>query len=347
VTSSGDREPALAGLDQRAVTDWLLGLGPEITAPLTFSRVGNGRSNLTFLVVDAAARRWVLRRPPLGPSLPSAHDVAREHRILSGLHGTAVPIPAVRGFTDDPAVTDAPLMVMSYVDGLIVDSVDAAEAVPLDVRDRLGRTLARTLARVHEVDLEATGLDSLASHEPYAARQLRRWRGQWDRSRTREAPGIDRLADLLEAVIPEQRELSLVHGDYHLLNVIASPAGDEIRAVLDWELCTLGDPLADLGSLLAYWPEAADLGAGPFPIPLLAGFPSRADLAQAYAEETGRDLSALPFWHALGLWKIAIIGEGVRKRAIDAGDEVGVGMLTTDYLGGLVAQAEAVASNVR
>ena len=343
--TSGGRDQALAGLDQAAVRDWLLGLDLEVLAPLAFSRVGNGHSNLTFLAADSAGRRWVLRRPPLGPSLPSAHDVTREHRILSGLQGTAVPIPAVVGFTDDAAVTDAPLMAMSYVDGLIVDSVEAAEAVAPEVRDRLGRTLARTLARVHEVDLAATGLDTLASHEPYAARQIRRWRGQWDRSRTREAPSIDALADRLEAAIPDQPDLSLVHGDYHVLNVIASPTGDEIRAILDWELCTLGDPLADLGSLLAYWPEAGDVGAGPFPIPLLTGFPSRAELAQVYGEETGRDLSALPFWHALGLWKIAIIGEGVRSRAIDAGHEVGVGVLATDYLGGLVAQAELVAGD--
>ena len=149
------------------------------------------------------------------------------------------------------------------------------------------------------------------------------------------SPAVDALADRLEAAIPEQRELSLVHGDFHVLNVISTPSGDEIRAVLDWELCTLGDPLADVGSLLAYWPEAGDVGAGPVPDPALPGFPSRAEMAQAYAEETGRDLSALPFWHALGLWKVAIIGEGVRKRAPSTpATRSASGVLATDYLAG-------------
>jgi aminoglycoside phosphotransferase (APT) family kinase protein len=334
----------LPGLDQVAVTGWLQGLGIGATEPLAFDRVGNGYSNLMFRVVDADGRRWVLRRPPVGPSLPSAHDVTRERRILVALEQTAVPTASVLGFTDDAAVTDAPLLLMEYIDGLVVDSVEAAESVSPEVRGRLGRSLARTLARVHEVDLVATGLDGLASHEPYAARQIRRWRGQWDRSRTRELPEVEALADRLEAAIPEQRELSLVHGDYHVLNVISSPTGDEIRAVLDWELCTLGDPMADLGGLMAYWPQADDVGIGPFPIPLLPGFPSRAELAQIYADETGRDLSALAFWHTLGLWKIAIIGEGVRRRALDAGHEIGTGVLSTDYMPGLLAQAETVAA---
>ena len=136
-------------------------------------------------------------------------------------------------------------------------------------------------------------------------------------SRTRELPAVEELADRLEAAVPDQRELTLVHGDFHLLNVICAPDGDEIRAILDWELCTLGDPLADLGGLLAYWPQSGDAVEGVFPAPRLPGFPSRAELAEIYAAETGRDLTALPFWHALGLWKIAIICEGVRRRALD------------------------------
>jgi aminoglycoside phosphotransferase (APT) family kinase protein len=306
----------VVGLKAAAVEAWILGLGLGARAPLRFARTGSGKSNLTYLVTDAVGARWILRRPPVGLLLASAHDVAREHRILRALEPTAVPAPAVLGFTEDPAVSDAPLLLMTFVDGIVIDET-VAERLEPHTRARLGRSLARTLARVHEVDLRVTGLDGLASHKPYAARQLNRWRRQWQDARTRELPAVEVLAGRLAAAIPEQRELTLVHGDYHLLNVIAAPGGEEIHAVLDWELCTLGDPLADLGGLLAYWPQAGDVTDGVFAAPCLPGFPSRAELAEGYAAETGRDLSALAFWHALGLWKIAIICEGVRRRALD------------------------------
>jgi aminoglycoside phosphotransferase (APT) family kinase protein len=307
----------VVGLEPAAVEEWILGLGLGAHAPLRFARAGSGKSNLTYLAIDTDGARWILRRPPVGPLLASAHDVAREHRILRALEPTSVPTPAVLGFTDHPSVTDVPLLLMAFVDGIVVEDIDAAERLDLSARARLGSSLARTLARVHAVDLRATGLIDLASHKPYAARQLKRWRGQWQRSRTRELPAVEQLAARLVAAMPEQRELTLVHGDFHLLNVIAAPDGAQIRAILDWELSTLGDPLADLGGLLAYWPQAGDAVEGVFPAPRLPGFPSRAELAEIYAAETGRDLAALPFWHALGLWKIAIICEGVRRRALD------------------------------
>lgn len=306
----------LAGLDTVAVAAWLA-RAAGLREPIAFARVGQGQSNLTFLATDAAGRRVVLRRPPLGRLLASAHDVAREHRILRALDATAVPTPGVVAFTDDPAITDVPLLAMAHVDGLVVDDMTVAEGLAPEARGRLGEALATTLAAVHAVDLEATGLVDLASHKPYAARQLKRWRRQWEASRTRELPAVEELADRLEAATPEQRELALVHGDFHLLNVIAAPDGGVVRAVLDWELCTLGDPLADLGGLLAYWPQASDVAPGVFPAPALPGFPRRAKLVEVYANATGRDVSAVAFWHALGLWKIAVICEGVRRRAID------------------------------
>jgi aminoglycoside phosphotransferase (APT) family kinase protein len=270
-----------------AVAPWLLGLDIGAQPPLRFTQFGDGKSNVTCLVADAAGGRWVLRRPPAGPLLATAHDVAREHRILRALAPTDVPTPEVLAFTEDPEVTDAPLLLMTYVDGVVPDDAPAP----------LAAALVRALATVHAVDLRATGLDDLASHRPYAARQIKRWRRQWQAARTREMPAVERLADRLERAMPEQQEVTLVHGDFHLRNVIASPGGEEIRAVLDWELCTLGEPLADLGGLLAYWPHHS--------------------LADLYAAHTGRDLGALPFWHALGLWKVAIICEGVRRRALD------------------------------
>jgi aminoglycoside phosphotransferase (APT) family kinase protein len=335
---------ALAGLAPEAAEEWILGLGLGAEAQLRFAHVGNGQSNLTYLVADAASARWILRRPPVGPLLPSAHDVAREHGILRALQPTRVPTPAVCGFTDDPAVADAPLLLTAFVDGIVVDDPGVAEALDPRARARLGSSLARALARVHEVDLRATGLEDLASHKPYAGRQLKRWRKQWEDSRTRELPAVDQLADRLHAAMPEQRELTLVHGDFHLLNVIAARGGEEIRAILDWELCTLGDPLADLGGLLAYWPQAGDAAERIFPAPRLSGFPSRAELAEAYAAETGRDLTALPFWHALALWKIAIICEGVRRRALD--DErnaARTGIPAPRIVEDLVTQAQSVA----
>jgi aminoglycoside phosphotransferase (APT) family kinase protein len=274
------------GLDPANVAPWILGLGLGAEPPLRFRPVGDGKSNVTCLVEDAGGARWILRRPPAGPLLATAHDVAREGRVLRALEPTDVPAPAVLGFTDDPAVTDAPLLLMEFVDGVV--GADTDVALP---------ALVGALARVHDVDLRATGLVDLASHRPYAARQLKRWRRQWAASRTRELPAVERLADRLEAAMPEQRDVTLVHGDFHLLNVLVAPGGAEVRAILDWELCTLGDPLADLGGLLAYAPQLGER-----------------EIAETYAAQTGRDVAALPFWRALGLWKVAIICEGVRRR---------------------------------
>jgi len=323
-----------SGLDKAALADWVLGLGLGFAAPLRFERIGNGHSNLTYRVSDAVARECVLRRPPFGPLLPSAHDVAREHRILRALAGARVPAPAVLGFTADPATSDVPLLLTELVDGVVVDEVVLAKRLDADARSRLGPALVRALARVHEVDLAASGLDDLASHAPYARRQLRRWRRQWEMSHTRELPALAELSDRLDAAAPEQRELSLVHGDFHLQNVIVTPACDEVRAILDWELCTLGDPIADLGTLLAYWPEPDGI----------AGLSSRDELADAYAAETGRDLAALPFWLALALWKVAIICEGVRRRALEHERNASPGGVpSAEFADELVARAVRVA----
>jgi len=310
------RQPEIIGLDAPKVEKWIDGLGIGARPPLTFSRVGAGQSNLTFLVRDADGNRWVLRRPPLGKLLASAHDVAREHRILTSIESSSVPTPAVYGLCTDPEITDVPLMLVEYVDGRVIDDFAKAEALSEDERRRIGLSLARTLGKVHDVDLETTGLDTLASHKPYAERQLKRWRMQWEGSHSREVPLVDELAGRLSAAIPEQREIALVHGDFHLLNVITDPVTCEVSAVLDWELCTLGDPLADVGSLLAYWPRPGDLPV-PHAAPTLPGFPTHDELVSEYTSSTGRDVSDVGFWHVLGLWKIAIISDGVRRRAED------------------------------
>ncbi|MGZ4588876.1 MAG: phosphotransferase family protein, partial [Mycobacteriaceae bacterium] len=308
---------AVLGLNPDAVTRWIDSLGIDFSGPLNFERIGLGQSNLTFLVRDQQDRKWVLRRPPLGHLLASAHDVAREARILSALEDTAVPTPRVYGLCEDPEISDVPLLLMEFVDGQVVDRMSAAEALTPQRRREIGVSLPDTLVKIHAVDLEATGLTSLASHKPYAQRQLKRWGAQWEYSKTRELPDLDDLTRRLVAAAPEQRELTLVHGDFHLRNVITSFETGEVIAALDWELCTLGEPLADIGTLLAYWPEPGETTGGDFAASTLEGFPSRAELAGIYLEKTGRDPAALKFWHALGLWKVAVIAEGVMRRAMD------------------------------
>jgi len=337
--------PEVLGLDPAAVTRWIEGLGLQAAAPLSFERIGLGQSNLTFLVSDVDGRRWVLRRPPLGHLLASAHDVAREARILMALEDTAVPTPAIYGLSQDSAVSEVPLLLMEYVDGQVVDRMSVAEALSPQRRRAIGLSLPRTLARIHAVDLEATGLVDLASHKPYALRQLKRWGGQWEQSKTRELPELDDLTQRLAAAAPEQRELTLVHGDFHLRNVITSHDTGEVIAALDWELCTLGDPLADIGSMLAYWAEPGETTGGDFSATTLEGFPDRAEVAQTYLDETGRDPAALKYWHALGLWKVSVIAEGVMRRAMDEPQNAAEsGTPTVERIDALVAKAREVAS---
>lgn len=306
----------IEGIDTEAMTEWLAER-VEVEQPLTYERVGLGQSNLTYLATDVRGRRLVLRRPPMGEILASAHDVAREHRILSALQDTRVPLPVVHGLCEAPAVADRPVIVVSFVDGLVLDDRADAERLSAAARHAVGLSLAETLARIHAVDLEEVGLDDLASRKPYAARQLRRWSGQWELSRTRDLADLDRLTARLREREPAPGEITLVHGDSHLRNVIVDPDDAQVRAILDWELATLGDPLADLGTLLAYWPQAGDPPTMRFDASTVPGFATRTELVEHYAEVSGRDVSDVPFWHGLGLWKLAIILEGVRRRQLD------------------------------
>ncbi|ORW12984.1 aminoglycoside phosphotransferase [Mycolicibacter longobardus] len=331
------------GIDPAAVARWIIELGLPAEGPVRFERIGIGQSNLTYLVSDGAGNSWVLRRPPLGTLLASAHDVAREARILSALGDTDVPTPRVYGLTRD--TDDTPLLLMEYVDGVVVDRMAVAESLTPQRRRQIGLSMPKTLAKIHAVDITAVGLDDLASHKPYAQRQLKRWAGQWEKSKTRELPALDDLTRRLAAAVPSQQELTLVHGDFHLRNVITSPDSGEVIAVLDWELSTLGDPLADMGSLLAYWPQPGEEHiAGEFVISTLDGFPDRAELARVYLEETGRDAETLQYWHALGLWKVAIIAEGIVRRVLDnPANKAAAGTPITAWIDALVDKAREVA----
>lgn len=335
------------GVDFEAVSEWIGGLGIGAIAPLSFDRVGNGQSNLTYAVTDAGGSRWVLRRPPLGSLLASAHDVVREYRILTALQNTGVPVPKMIAVCEDLSVSEVPLVLMSFVDGVVIDSVSTAEKMTEGQRAAVGGAMAAALANIHRVDLDNVGLADLASHKPYAQRQLKRWTTQWQQSQSREVPAIDALTERLAGNIPVQSEVRLVHGDFHLNNVITSPSDGSIVAVVDWELCTLGDPLADLGGLLAYWPEASDPVAGPFMASTLPGFPTRAELTARYAAETGRDVTDVGFWQVLALWKLSIIAEGVMRRAeADARNRADAGTPTTTLIDDILTRALSTADEI-
>ena len=334
----------VVGLDSDAVGRWLATLGIQFEAPLRFQRIGLGQSNLTYRVSDAAGRAWVLRRPPLGHLLASAHDVMREARIIAALADTDVPVPQILGTTVDSEFSEVPLVLMEFVDGLVVDTMGVAEALTPQQRRQIALDLPRTLAKIHAVDLEQVGLADLASHRPYAQRQLKRWAGQWELSKTRELPELDDLTRRLVAAAPEQREISLVHGDFHLRNLITSRETGEIVATLDWELSTLGDPLADMGSLLTYWAEPGEATAGDYAPSTLEGFPDRAEMTRLYLEATGRDSAALRYWHVLGLWKLAIIAEGVMRRAMDEPqNKASAGTPDTTWIDARVHKAREIA----
>jgi aminoglycoside phosphotransferase (APT) family kinase protein len=309
-----ETDPVTAGIDLPRVTDWVVANVAGVTPPLTPRFISGGRSNLTFQLVDATGRAIVLRRPPLGHVLESAHDMGREHRIIAALRDTDVPVANALGLCEDTAVNGAPFYLMDFVEGVVLTTIADAEAYPEASRRRAADDLVRVLGRLHAVDPDAVGLGTLGRKEDYIARQLRRWHRQFEQSKTRELPLLDEVHARLAARIPPQRWTGIVHGDFRLGNMILGPDG-ELRAVLDWELATLGDTLADLGWLLSGWVEAGEPTRGPFPPPTTApGFPTRDQLAARYAEVTGRDLSDLPYYLAFARWRGACISEGVLNR---------------------------------
>ena len=306
----------VSGIARDRVDRWLAEHVDGVTPPFDYRLIAGGRSNLTYAVDDAGGRRVVLRRPPLGHVLQSAHDMGREHRIISALAPTSVPVPRPLAFCADPTLNDAPFYVMEFVDGVVlVGEQDALRHLDEPARAAAGRLLVDVLADLHGVDPDAVALGDLGRREGYVERQLRRWHGQFEKSRGREIPAMDEVHRQLAAHVPPQRRTGIVHGDYRLGNCLLGPDGT-VRAVLDWELCTLGDPLADLGWLVAYWIEpgesAAHLrGNAPTTAP---GFVTRAELIERYARRTGADLADLDFYVALAYWKLACIAEGVHAR---------------------------------
>ncbi len=291
------------------------------TPPLRFTVIAGGHSNLTYRVDDAAGNRYVLRRPPLGHILASAHDVGREHRIIAAVGRTSVPVAPALALSPDDGVNGAPFYVMAFVDGHVLAKVDDVEAGVPDhaARYRLGEHIVDILADLHRVDVDAIDLGGLARREGYLDRQLKRWRGQWEQSKTREVPAMEDAYERLLAAKPAQRYTGIVHGDYRIGNFLSLPAG-RVAAVLDWELCTLGDVLADLGYILNNWGEPDEpLPAGALdPPPTCAGgFPTRAELTARYAERSGFDVSLVDYYRAFSYWRSAAIAEGVKRRYLE------------------------------
>jgi aminoglycoside phosphotransferase (APT) family kinase protein len=240
--------------------------------------------------------------------------------VISALQETPVPVAPVVGLCEDESVNGAPFYVMEFVEGPVLRSAEDAEAFKQADRGAIGERVVDTLVAIHEVDPDAVGLGELGRKEAYVERQLRRWHGQWEKSKTRELTVVDDVHERLSSRIPEQGPATIVHGDYRLDNMILTPRGEgpgggEVAAVVDWELCTLGDPLADVGLLLVYWSQPGDEFMPLFaPATIAPGFPLRDDVKSRYAERSGRDLSEIDFFVALGYWKLAIILEGVYAR---------------------------------
>ncbi len=304
----------MQGLDLAKVTAWLLDNIAGVEAPFTVELIAGGRSNLTFRVRDARGRELVLRRPPLGHVLATAHDMAREHRIIAAVGKTAVPVPPALGLCTAPEVNGAPFYVMGYVDGVVLDSAERAALLPMHLRVPASEHLIDVLADLHAVDIDAVGLGDLAKREGYIERQVRRWSSQWEHSKTRELPAIDEVARRLGERMPIQRGVAIAHGDYRFGNCLTDVGTGRISAVLDWELCTLGDPLADVGYLGVYWSDGTDATLRANDPTPAGGFLSYADLIERYARRTGRDLVDIGYYVAFSCWRLAVISEGVYAR---------------------------------
>jgi aminoglycoside phosphotransferase (APT) family kinase protein len=314
------------GIDTDRVSSWLETNIAGATPPFQFALIAGGRSNLTYAVTDARGERFVLRRPPLGHVLATAHDMAREHRIVEAVGRTPVPVPPVLGLCTDCDVIGAPFYVMGFVDGVVLDGVERGDDLPMALRPRVAEHLIDVLADLHAVDVDEVGLGDLAKREGYIERQVKRWSTQWEQSKTRELPAIDEVAKRLRDRVPTQHGVSIVHGDYRFGNCLTDVRAGRINAVLDWELCTLGDPLADVGYLGVYWFDGTAETTRPNDPTPAGGFPPYSAVLERYARSTGRDLSGIGYYIAFGCWRLAVISEGVYARYLNGamGDDSGV-----------------------
>ncbi|PRW61827.1 phosphotransferase family protein [Actinopolyspora mortivallis] len=314
MTEDTDREHP-PGLDLERLRTYLDDNHPGFrNGSLRAELIQGGRSNLTYRLTDGE-HEWVLRRPPLGHVLATAHDMGREYRVVSALADTGVPVPRTHLLCTEDQVIGAPFYVMDFVPGRTYRSAEEIGTLDRRQRRELALRMTETLARLHEIDPDSVGLSDFGRPEGFLHRQLRRWSKQLDASYSREIPGIVELRDRLAETVPENGPTAVVHGDYRLDNLLADENG-EIRAVLDWEMATLGDPLTDLGLLVVYWEGLSGIrnnpvatGVGPE-----HGFPPARELLDHYAAHSGIDVSGLDWYVAFGFFKIAVILEGIHYR---------------------------------
>ncbi|MGH3758226.1 phosphotransferase family protein [Actinophytocola sp.] len=309
-----------AALDTAAARRWLARHGVEFGSAAAFELIEGGRSNLTYRFTDASGRQLVLRRPPLSGALPSAHDMDREVRLLTALAGSAVPVPRVLANCRDVEVIGAPFYVMEFVDGIVVRTRhDAERLLSTTARARVAGELAAVLAGLHAVDPGELGLADIGPGVGFVPRQLRRWLRQWElgsghRDDLLDDSAVRSLHAELVRRVPAQERTSLIHGDYRLDNLVVGADGS-VRAVLDWELSTLGDPFADVGLMLAYWTDHPDEVAAMESAPSSApGFPSRSELRSLYIQASGDDVRDIAFYLAFAFWRNAVLLSNVYAR---------------------------------
>jgi aminoglycoside phosphotransferase (APT) family kinase protein len=326
------------GLDLGRLDAYLRTAAPELTGPgLSARLLSGGRSNLTY-EVRTDSTGYVLRRPPLGHVLATAHNMSREHTVISALADTPVPVPAALLLCPDVNVLGAPFFLMSLVPGTVFQRRSQTDRLDPAVRERLAYDMVETLAALHQVDPDEVGLSGFGRPIGFLRRQVRRWTRQLHFSRSRDLPRADELRDRLFATIPAGDNTrvrgTIVHGDFRLDNLVVDPQTMRINAVLDWEMATLGDPLADLGLLLAYWDGFTPGMDNPITDALgtAAGFPSGAELIDHYAKHSAVDVTALPWYVGLACYKLAVILEGIHYRYTN-GQTVGEGF---ERIGALV-----------
>jgi len=343
----GAAEGDIKGIRSARVSEWLEAHVDGLKPPFRFGLIAGGHSNLTYKVDDAAGNSIVLRRPPTGAVLATAHDMAREHKIISAVARTDVPVPVALGLCEDESVNDAPFYLMDYIEGAVLNDAQVTKST-LDeaARAALSEHTAEVLAALHAVEPADIGLGDLGKREDYIARQLKRWKGQWEKSKTRELPAMDEVYEGLSQKIPEQHGAGIVHGDYRLGNMLVSPEG-QILAVLDWELCTLGDTLADLGYLLNNWFQPGDTtldGAAAFGPTSVGGFSTREALVARYAELSGREVGAINYYRAFQYWRISAIVEGVLARYLKGvmGNQADTGAFRKQVEGTALAALELI-----
>ncbi|HHU10519.1 MAG TPA: phosphotransferase family protein [Intrasporangiaceae bacterium] len=322
-------ESRLPGADLTALGPWLKAERPGlIDGDLTGTLIAGGKSNLTYIVTDAAGQEFVLRRPPLGHVLATAHDMSREARVMRALAGSVVPVPDVLAECTDDSVLGAPFYLMTKANGTAYRTKDELGELGADRTEAVIDAMMTVLGGLHSVDPADVGLADFGRAEGFLARQVKRWRTQFEASRSRDLPGETALFEALSAQIPEQGAPGIVHGDYRLDNLLvdSSVAGDPITAVLDWEMSTIGDPLTDLALLLVY----SDLGRHPAwgdsvaTAPQAAGYPSNEQLIERYASASDRDLTHLGWYVGLANYKLAGVMEGIHYRYVK-GQTVGAG----------------------